>query len=317
MQLPETSLGGMFDIPGIGCLTDYGTAVPTAANKYAPSALFFHYDGSGVATLYRNEGTYASPSFVQLASVSAQTFTGLQTFSAGLSSTTGTFSGTLAAQAALTVGTTATVEGASALKGIVTLGNSAHAGLLAGAGTSGTPYTMTGASKSALSFYITTADTADSNRAGYFRLYLTGAGAGGEGLRAFATGSGVGLTTLRGIHASASISGSGTITGEMEAGKFTLHVPNGNLGGTCYGVQSELYADGASSNNTGVLAFFGCAIGGNGTGAAAIGDCYLMDITGVPSAGAGKILRTSNDTATDALAIRVNGAEYLVLLKKV
>lgn len=162
---------------------------------------------------------------------------------------------TLAVAGNQTIGGTLSVTGALAQTGTQTLGGASHAGVLMGAGTSGTPYTMTGASKSALSFYVTTADTADSNRVAYMRLYLSGAAGGGEALRAFATGSGVGLTALRGAHISANISGSGTITGEMMAVKGTLHVPNSTLGGTTSAVAAELYADGTSAAGSNV-AFF-------------------------------------------------------------
>ena len=61
------------------------------------------------------------------------------------------------------------------------LGRTPSGGVLMGSGTSGTPYTMTGTSKSAVSLYVTTADTADSNRTLYARLYLSGTGGGGGG----------------------------------------------------------------------------------------------------------------------------------------
>lgn len=211
-------------------------------------------------------------------------------------------------------GATVTLGAATAQSGVLTLGGAAHDGLLAGSGTSSTKYTMTGASKSALSFYVSTADTNDSNRCAYMRLYLTGNGSGGEALRAFGTGSGTGLTALRGAHISASIAGSGTITGEMMPLKCTLHVPNTNLGGTCYGIQSEIYADGSSSNNTGTLAFIGCAFSGDATGKAALDDCFLLDLQGT-SAGSGEIFATKTAAAVShTLKIKVGGTTYYLMV---
>lgn len=48
----------------------YGTTVPTDANQYAPGCIFHKVNGTSNDTLYVNNGTYASPSFEKLISVS-------------------------------------------------------------------------------------------------------------------------------------------------------------------------------------------------------------------------------------------------------
>jgi hypothetical protein len=199
--------------------------------------------------------------------------------------------------------------------GATTLGKAAHGGTMLGSGTSAAPYTMTGASKSALSFYVTTADTADSNRTAYLRLYLTGAAAGGEAVRAFATGSGVGLTALRGIHASASISGDGTITGEMHAIKGTLHVPSSTLGGTTGGIVAELYADGASSAASNI-AFFRGVRSGTADKLLTAPAMALDGITIGTAATGNTVDAISGDKAvTHLMLITLNGAPYYIMLR--
>lgn len=176
-------------------------------------------------------------------------------------------------------------------------------GVLDGAGTSAAPFTMVGDGQTAYSLYITSASTADSNRAIYARLYLTGAGGGGESARLFATGSGVGLTALRGAHISANISGSGTITGEMQAVKATLHVPDSTLGGTCAPVAANIYADGTSADASN-LAFIRTIL--DGASASGLADIPLISMDGL-TAGTGNTLEAvASKTLTTTHFIKVN-----------
>lgn len=197
----------------------------------------------------------------------------------------------------------------------LTLGGSTHAGLLAGAGVSATPYEMSGASKSMVSLYGTTASTADSNRAIYCNLTLTGAGGGGEALRAYGIGNAAGLTALRGAHISAGLGSSGTITGEIMALKTTLHVPNATLGGTPSGVQAEIYSEGTSSDVSGNLAGFRMTLSGDATGAATLATkAALFAITAGAASGGGDIISpgSSMSTVTGTIRIFVNGAERFI-----
>jgi len=195
----------------------------------------------------------------------------------------------------------------------------AHGGVLHGAGTSTTKYTMTGASKSALSYYITTADTADSNRVAYLRLYLTGAAGGGEALRAYATASAA-VSVVRGAHISVSYSGTSSCTGESMALKGTYHVPNSTLaGGTAAVFDAELYADGASSSlGSTELAMFRAHVAGNATGAAVVdAQAYMFVISGVTDGSAEFVRRAQNEptwaSKTCLIKCKINGnITYLV-----
>ena len=174
-----------------------------------------------------------------------------------------------------------TATGTATLTGIATFGGAAHGGLLHGAGTSSTKYTMTGASQSALSYYVTTADTADSNRCAYLRLYLTGAAGGGEAIRGFCT-VGAACSVARGAHISLNYTGTSSITGESMAAKGTYHIPNSSLAaGTSAVFDAEIYADGASSSlGSGTLAMLGAHVSGNATGAAGVCDTSLAGASG-------------------------------------
>ena len=193
---------------------------------------------------------------------------------------------------------------------IVTLANKAHGAKVMGFGTEAAPYAMGTTAISALSFYASSTATADNNRCIYSRLYLAGAGSGGEALRAFGTGTGVGLVALRGAHISASIEGAGTVTGEMMAVKGTLMVPNSTLGGTNSAIQAELYADGASSAVS-RTSLFGAVISGEATGKATLNtQVGLFDIVAAAASGGGDMLSpgTSKGTETGTIRIFVNGA---------
>tara|TARA_R110000868_G_C10763696_1_gene754137 strand:- start:126 stop:827 length:702 start_codon:yes stop_codon:yes gene_type:complete len=64
---PHSAVAEYVSEPGTGHLVVRGTTVPTAATAgYAPSCLFQKTDGSAGATLYVNQGSLASCSFVAL-----------------------------------------------------------------------------------------------------------------------------------------------------------------------------------------------------------------------------------------------------------
>lgn len=98
------------------------------------------------------------------------------------------------------------------------------AALLYGVGTSSAPYEWSAANKNALGFWVKSSATSGDSRAIYARLYLNGAG-GGEAVRAFATATTTGVAaggTMNGIHATAYINTSSSISGQASAGRFTL-----------------------------------------------------------------------------------------------
>ena len=162
----------------------------------------------------------------------------------------------------------------------ITLGNTASAGVLGGCGAEGATYTMAGASASALSFHITSASTADSNRAIYARLYLTGAAGGGEAGRFYTTVAGVGSPAARGAHISVGFTGSGTVTGESMAVKGTYMMPSKvQVLGTSSCLCAEVYAEGTQSSASGVLALFAGKLSGDATGVAILDNqVFLMDL---------------------------------------
>lgn len=161
-----------------------------------------------------------------------------------------------------------------------------------------------------LAVYLNTSQTVATNgsRAVYARLWVSGAGGGGEAVRAFTTVNNVAADTVHGLHASVSCGTTGTITGLGVAVRATLQVPNGNLAGTTAAVQAELWADGSSSQNTGTMSMFRCVIGGDGTGVANLKDAYFAEFAGM-SAGSGEFIDTSKTagTAYGGLKVKIPG----------
>jgi len=120
------------------------------------------------------------------------------------------------------------------------------------AGTSGSPVTEDTADMTFIKLYFDNGATSGDNRGIYNRLYLTGAGGGGESLRSFTTISNVAAGTAHGAHISLSFGTTGSITGLGVGVRSTLHVPNQEQSaGTYAGGQSEVYFDGASSGLSG------------------------------------------------------------------
>lgn len=190
-----------------------------------------------------------------------------------------------------------------------------HAGKLLGVGTSSGPFALGATAASGVSLYCQSTATADSNRTIYARLYLNAAGGGGEAVRAFGTAaaSGTSLVALRGIHASTSVASGGTVAGVCEPVRATLQVPNSTLGGTCYGVHSELYAEGSSSNASNI-ALFGASLSGNSTGAAALDDVVnLFNIQGGAINTGNLVCATAKASATHSIRIKV-GSTTLYLM---
>lgn len=195
-------------------------------------------------------------------------------------------------------------------------GETTHAAIFFGAGTSASPIASAVASTNFFGYWVKNTASTGTARGEYIRLYLSG-GAGGEAIRAYLTNSAAAPTdTINGAHISLSHSGSGNVTGLATAVRATYHVPSANLTGTNAAVQAELYADGASSNITGNGAFFRTVIDGNATGVAAIDDTAdLMRIDGGTIA-AGNIVAAKNaaNAVTHTARIRINGTLYYIML---
>ena len=100
--------------------------------------------------------------------------------------------------------------------------------------------------------YAECAATSGDARGIYNRLYITGAGGGGESLRAFTTVENVAGATARGAHISLSFGASGSITGLGAALETTLHMPSGGgMAGTNCSLKVAINADGADADPAG------------------------------------------------------------------
>lgn len=136
-------------------------------------------------------------------------------------------------------------------------------------GTSASPISVTTASNVSSS-YATTSATSGDTRLNYSKLTFTSTGSG-ETLRAFSVVTGAaGATggTINGAHISTSITGSGTISGAANAGRFTLGLGASTVaGGTLAVLQVDSDFDTSATiptgmagirftnSNTGILAY--------------------------------------------------------------
>jgi hypothetical protein len=118
----------------------------------------------------------------------------------------------------------------------------------------------------------------------YLRLYISGAGGGGDALRSFATVSDVAAATVRGAHISLSMGTSGTVTGLGAAIEATLHIPStAGQTGTLYALKAAINSDAATSDPAGAttLAYFAAVNQGDATGGADVDDdAALIHIDG-------------------------------------
>lgn len=186
-------------------------------------------------------------------------------------------------------------------------------------GSTSDPATTSTANTKFIAHYFENTATSGDNRAYYLRLYLAGAGGGGEALRAFTTISDIAAGTAHGAHLSLNFATSGTITGLGCGSRSTLHVINSALtGGTYCGAMSEIYCDGNSSDISGTTVHsihrFVVA-GGNATARGKVYNAFeFADIKS--GTGATDMIKTDMHTATptDGLRIIINGAVYHICL---
>ena len=160
--------------------------------------------------------------------------------------------------------------------------------------------------------------TSGDNRGMYLRLYMTGAGGGGEAARIYTDVVGVAQGTCHGAHISLGFGESttgGSITGLGVAMRATLGLPNVAMGagGTYAAIQPEIYGFGAAADPAAVteLSFIRCVAGGGATERGAIDDkAYLLVLDGVAE-GSGNMVVASNTEANYVSAARckINGVE--------
>jgi len=179
------------------------------------------------------------------------------------------------------------------------------------AGTSVAPVTEDTADMKFISLYFDNGATSGDNRGIYNRLYLTGAGGGGESLRTFTTISDVAAGTAHGIHASLSFGSTGSITGLGVAARNTLHVPDAALsGGTYAALQPEIWSDGSSSDISGATeySFIRVSNGGDATGVANVDDnAFLLALTG-GSVASGNVMQAKSSAAVTHV-LRMKGPD--------
>lgn len=200
-------------------------------------------------------------------------------------------------------------------QGATTFGTVATVGVLHGAGTSSSAAaTSDTAGTKFMSYYLDCGAESGDARGLYLRLYLTGAGGGGESARLFTTVSDVAAATAHGAHISLSFGTSGSITGLGVANRNTLHIPAAMSAGTYAVAQIEAWADTATADLAGATSKSFLRIGGGGdsTGLAALDDSmYLIDFYGI-AAGSGNVIDTDITALTGKAGLRVtvNGTLY-------
>lgn len=179
-------------------------------------------------------------------------------------------------------------------------------------GTSAAPVEYPGGSADIV--YLTTTNVDTDNRAIYRKLTMSGAGASGEAGRFYTVVTGAGAVGVHGIHASVQTSGSGTITGEAAAGRFTFHVAAATVGGTNGAIYAELFADGTTSDmSNGQFARF--VLAGNATGAALLEDsCALFSIEGGSIASGNMVVAKSSAAVSHVIRIRLFGTAYYLMV---
>lgn len=168
-------------------------------------------------------------------------------------------------------------------------------------GTSATRYVNDTANSIAFEQRFDCGATSGDARAIYSRLYITGAGGGGEAVRAFCTVEDVAAATARGAHISLNWGDSGSVTGLGAALEATLHIrEDAGMGGTITAIKAAIHSDAATSDPNGAttLSVFNVVSQGDETGMADVDtDCYLLDIDGFSAASG-----TTNMVSSTSLA---------------
>uniref|UniRef100_A0A6M3L6B5 Uncharacterized protein n=1 Tax=viral metagenome TaxID=1070528 RepID=A0A6M3L6B5_9ZZZZ len=162
------------------------------------------------------------------------------------------------------------------------------------AGTSSARVTEDTANMKFISMYFDNGATSGDNRGLYLRLYLTGAGGGGEAARIYTDVENVAAGTAHGAHISLGFGTSGKVTGQGIAVRGTLHMPTTALPAsnvTYAALQAEIYSDGAASDPAGnLLSAIRILNDGHSTGMIDVDDdAAMIELTGWTS-GTGNML---------------------------
>ena len=187
--------------------------------------------------------------------------------------------------------------------------------LLGGIGSSSDRETTSTAGANFLEYRLENSATSGDNRGEYLRLYLTGAGGGGEALRVFTTVEDVAAGTAHGAHISLNFGTSGTVTGQGIASRNTLHIPATALASnvTMAAVQAEIWSDASTSDPGGstILSLFRGVNGGNATGMADVDtDAVLFDLQGFTVGNAKMIELGAPSAIAGSSKIRIGSTIY-------
>lgn len=197
------------------------------------------------------------------------------------------------------------------------------------AGTSSSPVTEDTANMKFMSFYFDDGATSGDARGMYLRLYITGAGGGGEAARVFTTVSNVAGANAHGQHTSLSFGTSGTLTGQGIASRNTLHIPNVQWSSnnvTYSALQAEIWADGATTDPQATnLSFIRVVAGGTQAGIDDIeDDAFMFAFNGFTAASGNVIGGNTSDECqlnfTNWVPIRIqigSTTHYLVAAQTV
>ena len=191
--------------------------------------------------------------------------------------------------------------------------------LIGGIGTNADRETTATASANFLEYRLENSATSGDNRGMYLRLYMTGAGGGGEAARIFTTVEDVAAGTAHGAHISLNFGTSGTVTGQGVAARCTLHLPNTALTSnvTMSAVQAEIYSDGSNADPGGstILSLFRAVNGGHADGMADVDDdAVFFDVQGFADATGNLFLSTAPSTLAASLRCRVGTTTYYLPL---
>lgn len=171
-------------------------------------------------------------------------------------------------------------------------GANAASGLLMGVGTSANPATSAVADAKFIEIRAQNSATSGDNRLAYLRFNLSGAGGGGECIRAF-TDLTAAVGTARGAQISLQVGDTGYVSGLGVGLDAQLYIKNAAVpaGGTYAALNAEIYNEGAASDISAstLVAFFRAVNSGNATGKGLVDDnAFLFDLSGFTS-GAAKL----------------------------
>lgn len=183
------------------------------------------------------------------------------------------------------------------------------------AGTSETPLVEDTPDMKFISLYFDNGAGSGDNRGIYNRLYLSGAGGGGESLRSYTEIVGVAAGTAHGAHISLGMGESttvGAVTGLGVAVRSTLGIPNDALpsGGTYSALMSEIYSFGDNSDVGAVneLSFLRVVNDGTTGGKGTVDDkAYLVVLDGFADNAAHMWYVHAPTTLVEAIRVKTPG----------